>query len=175
MTGVVPIQVSSGDDSLTSVIAFLSSDTSTKVTLTYQGGGVWSGSIDASSAPAGTALVIRAVSVSGFTTERITYKEAPPGAIATPMAGSRLASPVFAVRRSNTGLDFTVRLNTPGSVDLEVCTLDGRRVWSSRMDRAAAGQYRAHLNTEKKSVPRGTYLVRVKAPKRTVSRKITLF
>lgn len=168
--GIVPVQVNSGNDSLRSVVCFLSSDTSSKVTLTYAGNGTWSGSINATNAPGDAMLIIRAVSASGVTTERIINRVG----ISMPFLQMFQALQPFTVMQSKSGLDFTVNLGSKGNFSLKVYTMTGRRMWNYHKENAIAGQNKVFWNTGRNQLRSGTYLIQLSADNRVLSGKLTV-
>ena len=168
--GVVPVEVFSGIDSLTSVICFLSSDTSAKTALHYQGIGTWTGSIDATNAPVGTMLIIRAVSVSGIVTERMINNVEPPDFVVMPLQDNRM-SRALTVTRSRAGIDFSVTLKRAGSYSMEMYTMSGKKIWDFHHGFAGAGEHRTRWNT---TIGKGVYFILLRADGRLVSERFSV-
>jgi hypothetical protein len=170
--GVVPVKISSGKDSLKSVVCFLSTDTTVRTTLAYQGGGVWAGSIDATNAPKGTMLVIEAVAANGVTYERIVNKAdtsaviVPPGVITGRMFGATVLG------QSGHKIVFSVTLEKQGSFDLAVYSLTGRKMWSRHIGSGLMGVNR--INVENAALANGTYLLSVNGGEKRVTRRFAV-
>jgi hypothetical protein len=170
--GVVPVQVSSGTDSLSSVVCFLSTDTMTRTSLSYQGNGTWTGSIDATNAPAGTMLVIRAVAANGTTYERIVNKADTSAVLLPPPSESRKVFGAAASGLSAKGLNFLVTLEKRGSFVLEVYSVSGRKVWARRVENAAAGQNKVGFDGP--ALGNGTYLLMLNRGNERIAQKFTV-
>lgn len=170
--GVVPVRVSSGTDSLTSVVCFLSTDTTARTTLSYQGNGTWAGTIDATNAPAGTMLVIEAMAANGISYERIVNKVDTSAVLLPPPSESRKVFGAAARGSSAKGLDFLVTLERRGSFVVEVYSVSGRKVWSRRVENAVAGQNKVGFDGPVLS--NGTYLLMVCGENRKITGKFTV-
>lgn len=158
--GVVPVRVFSGTDSLKSVVCFLSTDTTTKVNLVYQGSGVWTGSIDATAAPStGVMLVIRAVTPSDVSYERIINKADTSQVILPAQRKSALRFGVNAITRSNCAVHFLVSLAGPGTFTLSVYSMTGRKIWDYHGQNSGAGQHRIDWNSAAAPIGNATYLM----------------
>jgi|GEM_PF-2635990 hypothetical protein len=172
--GVVPVQVETGTDSLKSVVCFLSSDTTTKVNLIYQGNGVWTGSIDATNAPSNNVmLIIRATTFTDIAYERIINKADTSRVI---MPGTQKNPKVFgvnAISQSNTTMKFMVNLVKPGTFSLEIYSMTGRKIWDCRVENSIVGQRRIDWNAGPLAGT-GTYLLCLKSNNERCVRRFTI-
>jgi hypothetical protein len=173
--GIVPIQISSGSDSLKSVVAFFSSDTTARVSLVYQGNGTWNGSIDATNVPSGSMLVIQAVSDAGVTYQRIVNKVDTLNVI---QPDSRKAPKPFGARVcriSKSGLQFQISLDKPGSFGLEVYSLAGKKIWDYKGENSVPGTRRIDWNSGAAPMCNGTYLLLFKSDNAKTVRRFAIF
>jgi hypothetical protein len=155
--GIVPLRLSSGSDSLKSVTCFLSTDTTAVVALSYQGSGVWTGSLDATGAPTGAMLVVRAVSAGGVTYERIVNKADTSAVIPSPSSKPRHGFGAGVAGQSARCVQFLVTIDKKGSYSLDVYSIAGRKVWTRRVDGSAAGSRR--IAWDAPIVGNGTYVL----------------
>jgi hypothetical protein len=173
--GIVPVRINSGTDSLKSVVCFLSSDTTAKVNLVYQGSGVWTGSIDATSTPAtNVMLVIRAVTPANIAYERIVNKVDTLRVIMPSVRKSPKVFGVNSISQTNKNVQFLVNLAKPGSISLEIYSMTGRKIWDYRAGNSMAGQRRIDWNAAPVSVCTGTYLVFLKSNNERCVRRFTV-
>jgi hypothetical protein len=174
--GVVPVRVSSGTDSLKSVVCFLSTDTTAKVSLIYQGSGIWTGSIDATAAASATnvMLIIRATTPANIPYERIINKADTSRVIIPSVRKSPRFFGVNALSQSNTSVQFLVNLAKPGSFGLEIYSMAGRKIWDYSGSNSRAGQQRVAWNATAPSVGSGTYLVFLKSNNDRCVRRFTI-
>jgi hypothetical protein len=173
--GVVPVRVSSGTDSLKSVVCFLSTDTTAQVNLTYQGSGIWTGSIDATSAPStNVMLIIRAVTPANISYERIINKADTSRVIMPVPRKPQKVFGVNALSQSNKAVHFLVNLVKPGNFSIEVYTMAGRKIWDYRGENSMEGQRRIDWNAGAGTICNGTYLLFVKSNKERITGKFTV-
>ncbi len=169
ISGLVPVKISSGKDSLKSVVAFLSTDTTSRTSLSYEGAGVWTGTVNATNAPKGTMLIIEAVAANGVTYERIVNKAdtsaviVPPGVVVGRMFGATV------VGQSGHSVLFLVTLERRESFDVEVYSINGRKMLSRHIDGGHAGANK--IDFDEAVFANGTYLLSVNGGgKRTAQR-----
>jgi hypothetical protein len=175
VSGIVPVEVSSGKDSLKSVVCFLSTDTLTRTTLVYQGNGTWKGSITIPGGSTGVnpMLVVRAVATNDVAYERIVNKVDTVGVISSLPSISPEALKASLVGQSGKGINFLVNLSKPGSFDLGVYAVDGSRVWAYHSGNAAAGLHRISWGAGSISVCNGTYFMKLCSGNQKFSGKFT--
>lgn len=175
--GVVQVEVNSGTDSLKSVICIVASDTTIRSTLTYQGNGVWTGTIDVNKAPAGTlALVIRAETASGQVVERIINRAEIPVLFSGPER--KFLGPLAlgqVVQSSTQGVQLLVRMEKAGFLTCAIYSVDGRKITSRRIPALAAGQHWIDLTREKRNLGNGTYLLVLSSEGRSITERFALF
>jgi hypothetical protein len=173
--GVVPIRISSGSDSLKSVVAFLSTDTTARVDLIYQGGGIWTGTIDATGAPStGVMLIIRAVTPANIAYERIINKADTLGVIVPNVGRSQKIFGVNAISQSNKTVHFLVNLVKPGSFSLEIYSLSGRKMWSFHGENSTAGLSRVDWNSGNGILGTGTYMLLLRSNNARINSRFTV-
>jgi hypothetical protein len=159
--GIVPVEIRSGQDSLKSAECFLSSDTTHRVALVYQGNGIWTGSIDASGLPAGqeVMLIVRVVTAAGITYERIVNKVNEISVL--PLSPGQTRHPFGAqvyTQSKQRPLVF-VNLEKPGTFELVIYAINGKKIWSDRVINAVAGSYRISVAPYSPCMKNGTYLL----------------
>ena len=174
--GVVPIEIFSGTDSLKSVICFIAGDTTIRAVLTYQGNGVWTGTIDVTKAPAGTLmLVIRAVTESGQSVERIINKAEIPVIFMPDKKVQGLFGAGRVVQSSAQGVQLLVRMKKAGDLALAIYSVDGKKVWSKRMLNVGQGLQWIDVTGGKRKFCNGTYVLLLNSANESVTEKFAVF
>jgi hypothetical protein len=146
------------------------------VSLVYQGNGSWTGTINVGySAPAGTMLIVRAISAQGVTYERVVNKVEQAGIISMPAGhGLRPLSAVVTVR-SDKGLQFTVNLPRPGAYSLDLYTVAGVKLWSHRGESASGGMERINRGAGSRPIVNGTYVLILQSGSQRIVRKFAVY
>ena len=172
ISGIVKVEVSSGTDSLKSVVCYLAGDTTIRANLVYQGGGVWTGTIDVSQA-AGTGdldLVIQAVTESGITVQRMVNKANP--FISVKHFSTRYTNQFSVDRVSWRGMRFLINMRKSGALTMEMYSMTGKKVWSNRIVHLAQGWQMVNLSSDFSKLGNGAYMMAIKNGNERITKKI---
>ncbi|MBN1129739.1 MAG: hypothetical protein JXA71_12170 [Chitinispirillaceae bacterium] len=176
ITGIVALEIFSGTDSLRSVICFIGSDTTIRAVLTYQGNGVWTGTLDVSKAPSGSLmLVIRAVTKSGQVVERIINKAEIPVRF---MPDKKVQGPLGIgkiVQSSAQGVQLLVRMKRQGDLALSIYSVNGKKVWSKRMPNMVPGLHWIDVPGRERKLCNGTYVILLNSAGESVTERFAFF
>jgi hypothetical protein len=177
ITGTVAVEISSGTDSLRSVICFVTSDTTIKAVLTYQGNGVWTGTLDVAKAPSGTfMLVIRAVTESGQVVERVINKAEIPVRYTIPEQKFRGPLAIGRIIQSSAkGVQLLVQMNKADDLNLEIYSVAGRKVLSKQMPNMAQGQHWIDVTRGNQVLGNGTYVLLLNSSNANVAERFAVF
>jgi len=168
--GIMPVKISTGSDSISSAVCFLSSDTLNKIPLVYMGNGNWEANINLGNTaiPNGSLLVIRIVSIDNIEYERVVN-------IPDKMA----ARPIFFIKKSDNLNVFIKKLdklqhifitqNIPMPVEISLYKLNGKML------------LKRDINTKEKIykvdisfIKSGIYLLKVNSGKEKIMQKIII-
>jgi hypothetical protein len=173
--GTISVKISSGNDSLKSVVCFLDNDTTAKVTLVYQGGGIWTGTITTPAYSSTPTLIIRVVSLADLSYERIVNKVDTGSAIhLLPQRPPAVARPSIIVQSVKHGALFKVQSPISGPLSLSVFTVTGKRIWTRRSAFVAAGVHQYLWDWNNGTIGSGAYLAIMNSGGKIISERFSL-
>jgi hypothetical protein len=141
----------------------------------YQGSGVWTGSIDATQAPAqNVMLIIRAITNADIPYERIINKVDTSKVVSFASKKNNGVLGASIISQSKNAYTVLMNLDKLGSFSIDIYTLAGRKIWNHHGENAPAGTHRIAWNVAGSPLCNGTYLLFLKSNNRRIATRFAV-